>query len=128
MPDKAKASEDPLVAKAFDADKHIELAEAVAQLSPEEAAYFVAKLEGAIRKRKIQITGYLVAMLAWVAGMLFALAWYGTHDGFVGWVFVMPFGVVGVILYAFGRWSERVAASYAKLDRETRPTKEGPSG
>ena len=124
MPEKAaKTSEDPLVAKAFDADKHVELAEAVAQLSPEEAAYFVAKLEGAIRKRKIQITGYLVAMLAWVAGMFFALAWYGTHDGFVGWVFLAPFGVVGVILYAFGRWSERVAADFAKLDR---PTKAGP--
>jgi hypothetical protein len=122
VPEKAaKAPEDPLVAKAFDADKHVELAEAVAQLSPEEAAYFVAKLEGAIRKRKIQITGYLVAMLAWVVGMMFALAWYGTHDGFVGWVFLAPFGVVGVILYAFGRWSEKVAARHAKLDKPVPP-------
>jgi hypothetical protein len=116
-----KSSEDPLVAQAFDADKHQQLAEAVSKLTPEEAAYFVAKLEGAIRKRKIQITGYLVAMLAWVAGMMFALAWYGTHDGFVGWAFLLPFGLVGVILYAFGKWSEKVAARFAQLDRETKP-------
>jgi len=104
-------AEDPLVAQAFDKDKHESLARAVEQLSPEEAQFFLTKLEAAIRKRKIQITGYLVAMLAWLLGMVFALAWYGTHDGFVGWVFLAPFGVVGVILYAFGRWAERVAAS-----------------
>lgn len=104
-------AEDPLVAQAFDKDKHEALARAVEQLSPDEAQFFLTKLEAAIRKRKIQITGYLVAMLAWLLGMVFALAWYGTHDGFVGWVFLAPFGVVGVILYAFGRWAERVAAS-----------------
>jgi len=107
----AESSEDPLVAQAFDARKHESLAKLVEQLSPEEAQFFVTKLEAAIKKRKIQITGYLVAMLAWLLGMVFALAWYGTHDGFVGWVFLMPFGAVGVILYAFGRWGERVAAS-----------------
>jgi hypothetical protein len=107
----AKTTEDPMVAKAFDANKHDELARAVEQLSPDEAQFFLSKLEAAIKKRKIQITGYLVAMAAWLAGMVFALAWYGTHDGFVGWVFLMPFGVVGVILYAFGHYAERVAAS-----------------
>jgi hypothetical protein len=107
----AKTTEDPMVAKAFDKDKHDELARAVEQLSPDEAQFFLTKLEAAVRKRKIQITGYLVAMFAWLGGMLFALAWYGTHDGFVGWAFLLPFGLVGVILYAFGRYAERVAAS-----------------
>ena len=107
----SQPAEDPLVASAFDAKKHEDLARAIEKLTPDQAAFFLHKLEMAIRKRKIQITGYLVAMAAWLIGMVFALAWYGTHDGFVGWVFLAPFGVVGVILYAFGRWAERVAAS-----------------
>lgn len=100
--------EDPLVAKAFSADKHEELAHAIEQLNPDEAQFFLEKLERAIRKRKIQITGYLVAMVVWLVGMMFALAYYGIAEGFVGWVFLAPFGLVGVVLYAFGKWSERV--------------------
>ena len=101
----------PDVEQAFDADKHLELAKAIEKLNPEEAAYFLWKLEIAIRKRKIQIIGYLVAMLVWLAGMLFALVYYGTHDGFVGWAFLLPFVLVGVILFAFGKWSDRIGKS-----------------
>lgn len=113
----AETKEDPLVAQAFDSKKHEDLAKAVEKLTPEEAQYFLLKLEGAIRKRKIQIVGYLVSMLVWIAGMMFALVYYGTHDGFVGWAFLLPFGLVGVILFAFGRWAERVGAIAAQLAR-----------
>jgi hypothetical protein len=108
-------AEDPLVAKAFDA-KHtnVDLARAIAGLSPEEAEFFLHKLERAYRKRKIQITGYLTAMAAWLIGMVLALAYFGTHDGFVVWVFVVPFGLVGAILYGFGRWAERVSRGAAR--------------
>ena len=99
--------EDPMVAKAFKADSHDELARAVENLTSEEAQFFLTKLEAAIRKRKIQLTGYLVSMLVWIAAMMGALAYYGTHKGFVGWVFLIPFGLVGVILFAFGKWAER---------------------
>ena|SRR2546430_4133430 len=99
-----------MVEKAFDADKHTELAQAVEQLSPEEAAFFLEKLERAIRKRKIQVTGYLVAMLVWALGMFFALAYFGIASGFVGWVFLVPFAFVGVILYAFGKWANNVGS------------------
>lgn len=101
-------AEDPLVAQAFDADKHAELAKAIEQLDPDEAAFFLHKLERAIKKRKIQITGYLVAMLTWVVGMFFALVYYGMASGFVGWVFLAPFALVGAILWAFGKWANRV--------------------
>lgn len=106
----SQPAEDPLVAKAFDADKHIELARAIEKLSPDEAAFFLAKLEASIRKRKIQITGYLVSMLVWVIAMFFALVYYGTYSGFVGWVFLMPFLLVGVVLFVFGKWADRVGA------------------
>jgi hypothetical protein len=109
-----KPAEDPLVAKAFKADQHVELAQAIEKLDPAEAAFFLEKLERAIKKRKIQISGYLAAMLVWVIGMMFALMYFGMADGFVGWVFLAPFGLVGVVLYAFGRWSERVGNPPAK--------------
>jgi hypothetical protein len=102
-------TEDPLVAQVFDVKKHDEVARAIAKLSPDEAAFFLHKLEMAIVKRKIQLTGYLVALVVWLVAMLFALAYYGTHAGFVGWVFLVPFALAGVILYAFGGWAERVA-------------------
>ncbi|HSR98839.1 MAG TPA: hypothetical protein VLM79_17400 [Kofleriaceae bacterium] len=100
-----KPVEDPLVAQAFDAKKHEDLARAIEKLSSEEAAFFLHKLEMALRKRKIQITGYLVAMAVWLVGMMFALAYTGMHDGFVGWVFIAPFGLVGLVLYLFGKWA-----------------------
>lgn len=113
-PKAAKAgAEDALVAQAFQADKHEELARAIEQLSPDQAAFFLAKLEAAIKKRKIQIVGYLVAMGIWLIGMLFALVYYGTYDGFVGWVFLLPFALVGLTLYLFGRWSDKVGRAAA---------------
>jgi hypothetical protein len=108
---KVTEQEDPLVAKAFDASKHDELASAVEQLSPDEAAFFLWKLETALRKRKIQLTGYLVAMLVWLVGMMGALVYYGMASGFVGWVFLAPFAIVGLVLWIFGRWANRVGSA-----------------
>ncbi|HEY0987591.1 MAG TPA: hypothetical protein VGD80_11095 [Kofleriaceae bacterium] len=105
----SKSAEDPMVAQAFDTKKHEDLARAIEKLNPDEAAFFLHKLEMAIRKRKIQITGYLVAMGVWLVGMMFALAYFGMHDGFVGWVFLAPFGVVGLVLYVFGKWADAVS-------------------
>ena len=111
----APSSEDPLVAQAFDRKKsHAEIAAAIEKLTPEEAAYFLHKLEMAFRKRKIQLTGYLVAMFVWAVGMFFALAYFGIASGFVGWVFLAPFALVGVILYAFGKWANKVGSVTAK--------------
>ena len=101
---------------AFDPGKHDQLAEAIKKLSPEEAAFFLWKLEISVRKRKIQLTGYLVAMLIWLIGMLGALVIYGTSDGFVGYVFLIPFGLVGVTLWAFGKWAERVSKQKPPTD------------
>jgi hypothetical protein len=109
----ARSVEDPLVAKAFDrTQSHDELAQAIAKLSPDEAAFFLHRLEMAMRKRKIQLTGYLVALLAWLAGMVLALVlfYFGGMSGWsAAWVFIVPLGIVGAILYGFGTWAERVA-------------------
>jgi hypothetical protein len=107
----AKGEEDPMVAKAFGAGSEDELVKAIGELSPEEAEFFLKKLEAALRKRKIMLSGYLVAMVAWIVGMVCALAYFGMASGFVGWVFLVPFAIVGVILWAFGTWAEKVARS-----------------
>jgi hypothetical protein len=105
----ARSPEDPLVAQLFDGSReHADIARAIEQLTPEEAAYFLHKLEAAYRKRKIQLSGYLVALVAWLVGMTMALIYFGMNDLSSAWAFLVPFGIVGVILYAFGAWSERV--------------------
>ncbi|MDX2088489.1 MAG: hypothetical protein SFX73_11600 [Kofleriaceae bacterium] len=106
-----KPAEDAMVAKAFDKAKHDELEEAIKKLSPDEAAYFLTKLEAAVRKRKIQLTGYLVSMFAWLAATIAALVFYGTYDGFTMWIFLVPFALVGLILFAFGAYADRVGAA-----------------
>lgn len=118
---KAKAQEDPLVEKAFDANRHAELAQAIENLSPQEAQFFLDKLEAALKKRRLQLIGYLVAMVVWMIGTVFALVYYGSHDGFSGWVFLVPFAFVGLILFGFGKWAERVGKVTAKPRQE--PTK-----
>ena len=102
----AKGVPDP--EQAFDQAKHDELAEAIKKLNPQEAAFFLWKLEISVRKRKVQLTGYLVAMLIWLVGMLAALVIYGSVDGFIGYVFLVPFALVGATLWAFGKWAERI--------------------
>ena len=88
-------AEDPLVSQAFDAKKHEDLARAIEQLSPDEAAFFLHKLEMAIRKRKIQITGHRKRG----SSVVLALTYFGMHDGFVGWVFLAPFGSSGDLVW-----------------------------
>lgn len=105
-----ESTEDPLVARAFAAagDGDDQLTDAIKQLSPDEAAFFLAKLERAIKKRRIQLFGYLVALGLWVLGTVGALVVYGLVAGFVGWVFLVPFLFVGLSLWAFGKWADRV--------------------
>jgi hypothetical protein len=100
---------EPLVAPEPAPRTREEIARAIANLSDDEKAFVLYKLERALRKRKLQLTGYLVAMVVWLAGTLLVLAYIGTHDGFLGWLFLVPFGFVGAVLYGFGRWAERVS-------------------
>ena len=107
----AKNEEDPQIAAAFSSDGKVDLEAAIAQLDPDEAQFFLKKLEAAFRKRKIMLSGYIVAMVAWLVGMVCALAYFGMASGFTGWVFLVPFLIVGVILWVFGNLAERAGRS-----------------
>ena len=93
---------------AFDVNKQDAVTEALKHATQEEAALFLFVLEQKLKKRKLQLVGYLVAMALWLAGMLFALVVFGTSSGFVGWVFLVPFALVGITLWAFGKWAEKI--------------------
>jgi hypothetical protein len=113
-----RPAEDPLVAQAFDRKiPQADLTRAIEQLTPEQAQVFLHKLEAAFRKRKIQLSGYLVAMVAWLVGMTLALVYYGLNDASSFWAFVVPFGIVGLVLYGFGAWAERVGKAPAPPPR-----------
>ena len=112
-----------MVAKAFGAGSQEDLADLIGKLNPAEADFFLKKLEAALRKRKIMLSGYIVAMVAWVVGMVCALAYFGMASGFTGWVFLVPFLIVGVILWVFGSLAERAGRSVVEptLDASSEP-------
>jgi hypothetical protein len=95
-----------------------DVARAIAKLSDEDAAFVLDKVARVLRKRKIQITGYLVGMVGWLVAELAVLVYIGTHAGFLAWLFLVPFGLLGAVLYGFGRWAERVSPALPSRNRK----------
>lgn len=87
-----------------------EIAAAIVKLSPDEAAFFLHKLEAANRKRRVQLWGYLAALIMWALTMIFALVYYAYSPPgvFVGWIFIVPFAAVGVLVLLFGKWADSI--------------------
>jgi uncharacterized membrane protein (DUF106 family) len=105
-----------LAAKAVDTssdDERAEIEKALEQLTPEQAEMFLEVLELTMKRRRIMLAGYALALVAMLGGMMWALYTYGTREygTFVGWVFFVPFIAVGAILWIFGRWSKSVKPS-----------------
>ena len=94
-------TEDPIVAKAFGAGTPDEFARAVEELSPDEAAFFLKKLEHALRKRKIMLSGYIVAMVA--------LSFHIFHGA---WAMFRSLGVTSPRVIP---WTRAFAAGFALL-------------
>ena len=87
-----------------------ELQKALDQLTPEQAEMFVQALELTMKKRRIMLLGYLLAVLAIVIGFGWALYMYGTHEygTFFGWVFLIPFAIAGATFILFGKIARRM--------------------
>ena len=85
------------------------LEDAIAKLTPEQADIFIRALSLTMRKRRLMLVGNLTALLIMVIGMLFAFVAYGSREpgAFVGWVFLVPFGSAGFVLWFFGKLAKR---------------------
>lgn len=92
-----------------------DLEEILANLTTEEAEMFLAALELTMRKRRVQLLGYLAALLFIVVGMAWAFWMFGRRDEgeFIGWVFLIPALAAGLALVGFG-----------KLARSLKPSRE----
>jgi hypothetical protein len=95
---------------ARDPERHARLAAAIEQLTPEEAQKVLAVLEREMRSRSIQLYGYIASGIVLIVGMLGVLVYWGSvPDGTsVAWTIPIPFLFVAVILWACGRWANRV--------------------
>jgi hypothetical protein len=90
-----------------------ELEKLLADLTPEQAEMFVDALELAVKKRRLMLWGYVAAAFALLAGIAAAFWIYGTREEgqFVGWAFLIPPGLAGLMLFVFGRWSRALKPS-----------------
>jgi len=96
-------------ALAPDAD-HKSIEERIDELSPEEAELFRTILEITMKRRRMMLIGYTLALAAVLLGMVWALFMYGSRERgtFVGWVFVVPPALAAMIIILFGRWSKNI--------------------
>lgn len=87
--------------------------QAIAALPPEKAAELVALLEASIRRRKVELIGYIAAAVVLLIGMVIAVYAYGkaAHGQFIGWVFLAPLAAAGVIMIAVARWAAKREAT-----------------
>jgi amino acid transporter len=79
------------------------------RLSQEQIDRLIAQIDRLERKRKLMLAGYLTALGVLVVGQGTALVIFATAPPgqFVGWVFFIPFALVGVVLLGFGRLAGR---------------------
>lgn len=87
--------------------------QAIGALPPEKAAELVALLEASIRRRKVELIGYIAAAVVLLIGMVIAMYTYGraAHGQFIGWVFLVPLAAAGVIMIGVARWAAQREAA-----------------
>jgi hypothetical protein len=85
------------------------LAEAIAELTPEQAAEFERLMARAAKRRRILLAGYLLSLVVLLAGALWAFYVYGTAEpgSFRAWVLLVPLAAMGLIFFVAGRLARR---------------------
>lgn len=85
------------------------LQEAIDNLTPEQAEMFMRALSHTMRKRRFMFVGNAAALLIMVIGIFFAFVSYANREPgtFAGWVFLIPFGSAGFVLWLFGKLAKK---------------------
>ena len=98
-----------LAEAAGDPERQARLAAAIEKLTPDEAQKVLDILEREMKKRSIQLYGYIASGIVLIVGMLGVLVYWGSvPEGTpVAWTIPIPFLFVAIILWTFGRWSNR---------------------
>jgi hypothetical protein len=117
------------MAKPDDRDVDPEVRGALSQLSPEEALRVLDILERGLKRRKIQLWGYLTAAVVLIIGTAASLAYYGSQEEgrFVGWTFILPIVFCSIVLVAFGRWSDRYKTEVDEIAEKRRSQRDSAS-
>jgi zinc transporter ZupT len=78
--------------------------EAPPELSPEEMAILIRTIESAMRRQRIRLAGYILALVVMLGGMAGAFWLFGRlpEDSFRAPVLLAPLVLVGLILWVFG--------------------------
>jgi hypothetical protein len=82
-----------------------DIEQAVRELPPEKAAELVAMLEASMRRRKLELYGYLAAAAIVLFGMVGALVVMGSGKGgsLIGWIFLAPLALAGLVMWRVGK-------------------------
>lgn len=119
MGGKGKSAAKDLAERLKDPKFQADIERAVRELPPEKAAQLVEMLEASMRRRKLELYGYLAAAAIVIFGMLGALVIMGSAKSgtFIGWVFLIPLGLAGLVMWRIGkraRAHERAARPTAR--------------
>ena len=112
-----------LAARLSDPAFQTEIEQAIRELPPDRAAELVAMLEASVRRRRIELYGYLLAAVVVIVGMIGALLIMGSvEDGrFVGWIFLIPLALAGLVMTVIGKRA-KAGAPAAKPTATRRPS------
>ncbi len=78
-------------------------------LPPEVKEAFTLVVRRLEKRRKINLAGYLLALVVMITGLVGGLAYMGgaAKGEFRGWILVVPLALIGLIFWVFGRWAKR---------------------
>jgi hypothetical protein len=78
------------------------------QLTPEVKAAFAMIVTRLEKRRKINLAAYLLALVTMIVGLVGGILFMAAAPHtFRGWIFFVPFAIIGVIFWVFGRWAKR---------------------
>ena len=97
------------------------MADGEVKIPQEQIDALFAAIDRMQRLRNIMLLGYLLAIVVLIGGQIAAFIIVARNKGtFMGWVYLVPFALVGALLWGFGRLVRRPGKNPTK-DRSAEP-------